>query len=84
MLDSSNENIKNIIIRKLCKNENDIVELIYHSYGNYVLQKIINATKDNQVLGLIYKTVMKNKNSMYKLSYGKKIMKEISVAYTLK
>ena len=84
LLDSSNENIKNIIIRKLCKNENDIVELIYHSYGNYVLQKIINATKDNQVLGLIYKTVMKNKNSMYKLSYGKKIMKEISVAYTLK
>ena len=84
LLDSSNENIKKIIIRKLCKNENDIVELIYHSYGNYVLQKIINATKDNQVLGLIYKTVMKNKNSMYKLSYGKKIMKEISVAYTLK
>jgi hypothetical protein len=84
LLDSSNENIKNIIIRKLCKNENDVVELIYHSYGNYVLQKIISVAKDNQVLGLIYKTIMKNKNSMYKLSYGKKIMKEISVAYTLK
>ena len=83
-LDSSNENIRNIIIRKLCKSENDVVELIYHSYGNYVLQKIISVTKDNQVLGLIYKTIMKNKNSMYKLSYGKKIMKEISVAYTLK
>ena len=48
------------------------------------MQKIINVTKDNQVLNLIYKTVMKNKNSMYKLSYGKKIMKEICVAYTLK
>ena len=83
LLDCSNENIKNVIIRKLCKTENDIVELIYHSYGNYVLQKIISVTKDNQILGLIYKTVMKNKNSMYKLSYGKKIMKEISVAYTL-
>ena len=84
LLDCSNENIKNIIITKLCQNENDIVELICHSYGNYVLQKIINVTKDNQVLNLIYKTVMKNKNSMYKLSYGKKIMKEICVAYTLK
>ena len=84
LLDSSNEYIKNVIIKKLCKTENDIVELIYHSYGNYVLQKIISVTKDNQILGLIYKTVMKNKNSMYKLSYGKKIMKEISVAYTLK
>ena len=84
LLDCSNENIKNVIIRKLCKTENDIVELIYHSYGNYVLQKIISVTKDNQILGLIYKTVMKNRNSMYKLSYGKKIMKEISVAYTLK
>ena len=84
LLDSSAENIKNAIIRKLCTSENDIVELIYHSYGNYVLQKIIKVTKDNQILGLIYKTVMKNKNSMHKLSYGKKIMKEISVAYTLK
>ena len=84
LLDSSNDNMKNVIIRKLCKNENDIVELIYHSYGNYVLQKIISVTKDRQILGLIYKTVMKNKNSLYKLSYGKKIMKEISVAYTLK
>ena len=84
LLDSSNENIKNVIIRKLCKGENDIVELIYHSYGNYVLQKIINVSKDKQILELIYKTVMKNKNSLYKLSYGKKIMKEISVAYTLK
>ena len=84
LLDSSNENLKNIIIRKLCKNENEIVELICHSYGNYVLQKIINVTKDNQVLDLIYKTVMKNKNLMYKLSYGKKILKEICVAFTLK
>ena len=84
LLDSSNNDIKDKIIDKLCKNENDIVALIYHAYGNYVLQKIINVTKDYKVLGLIYRTVMKNKNSLYKLSYGKKIMKEINVAYTLK
>ena len=84
LLDSSNEDIKNKIIDIICKNENDVVELVYHSYGNYVLQKIISVTKDNNVLGVIYKTIMKNKNSIYKLSYGKKIMKEISVAYTLK
>ena len=84
LLDSFNEDIKNKIIDKICKNENDVVELVYHSYGNYVLQKIISVTKDNNVLGMIYKTIMKNKNSIYKLSYGKKIMKEISVAYTLK
>ena len=64
--------------------ENDIVELLYHCYGNYVLQKIIKVTKDHSILGMIYKTIMKNQNSLYKLSYGKKIMKEISSAYTLK
>ena len=84
LLDSSNEDIKNKIIKLVCDNEKDIIELLYHAYGNYVLQKIINISKDKSILGLIYKTVMKNKNSMYKLSYGKKIMKEISIAYTLK
>ena len=84
LLDSSNENLRKKIIDKICKNENDVVELIYHAYGNYVLQKIISVTKDNHILGMIYKTIMKNRNSLYKLSYGKKIMKEISVAYTLK
>ena len=84
LLDSSNDTIKNKIIEKICSNEKDVVELIYHAYGNYVLQKIISVTKDNQILGLIHKTIMKNKNSLYKLSYGKKIMKEINVAYTLK
>ena len=84
LLDSNNINIKNKIINKICGNENDIVELLYHTYGNYVLQKIILVTKDNNILQMIYKTMMKNKNSIYKLSYGKKIMKAISVAYTLK
>ena len=84
LLDSSSENLKKKIIDKICRNENDVVELIYHAYGNYVLQKIISVTKDNHILGMIYKTIMKNRNSLYKLSYGKKIMKEISVAYTLK
>ena len=84
LLDSSNENLKKKIIDKICRNENDVVELIYHAYGNYVLQKIISVTKDNHILGMIYKTIMKNRNSLYKLSYGKKIMKEINVAYTLK
>lgn len=84
LLDSSNENLKKKIIDKICRNENDVVELIYHAYGNYVLQKIISVTKDNHILGMIYKTIMKNRNSLYKLSYGKKIMKEISAAYTLK
>ena len=84
LLDSSNEDIKNKIIKLVCSTEKDITELLYHAYGNYVLQKIINISKDTFILGLIYKTVMKNKNSLYKLSYGKKIMKEISIAYTLK
>ena len=84
LLDSSDIYIRNKIIEKICKNENDVVELLYHSYGNYVLQKIIKVTKDNNLLGMIYKTVIKNKSSLYKLSYGKKIMKEISSAYTLK
>ena len=84
LLDSSNSSLKNSIINKICANENDVVELAYHSYGNYVLQKIINVTKDSNLLEMIYKTIIKNKNSLYKLSYGKKIMKEISVAYTLK
>ena len=84
LLDTTNTEIKNNIINKICSNENDIVELAYHSYGNYVLQKIINVTKDENLLELIYKTIIKNKNSLYKLSYGKKIMKEISVVYTLK
>ena len=84
LLDSSDIYIRNKIIEKICKNENDVVELLYHSYGNYVLQKIIKVTKDNNLLGMIYKTVIKNKSSLYKLSYGKKIMKEISSTYTLK
>ena len=84
LLDSSNGELKNKIIEKVCGNEKDIIELLYHAYGNYVLQKIINVSKDRHILGMIYKTVMKNKNSLYKLSYGKKIIKEISVAYTLK
>ena len=84
LLDSSDINIKNKIIEKICRNENDVVELLYHAYGNYVLQKIINVTKDNNILELIYKTIMKNKNALLKLSYGKKIMKEISAIYTLK
>ena len=84
LLDSSNDEIKDKIVCKLCKSENDIIELIYHPYGNYVLQKIIKVTKNYKVLSLIYNTVMNNKNSLYKLSYGKKIMKEINVAYTLK
>ena len=84
LLDTSNSNIKKNIIDKICGNEKDIVDLAYHSYGNYVLQKVINITKDNNLLEMIYKTIIKNKNSLYKLSYGKKIMKEISVAYTLK
>lgn len=84
LLDTSNSNIRDKIIERICGNENDIVELLYHCYGNYVLQKIIKVTKDHSILGMIYKTIMKNKNSLYKLSYGKKIMKEISSAYTLK
>ena len=84
LLDSSNTNITDSIIEKLCGNENDIVALLYHCYGNYVLQKIIKVTKNNDILGLIYKTIINNKNYLYKLSYGKKIMKEISSAYTLK
>lgn len=84
LLDSTNEDIKSKIIEKVCGNEKDVLELLYHAYGNYVLQKIINVTKDNHILGMIYKTIMKNKNYLYKLSYGKKIIKEISVAYTLK
>ena len=84
LLDSSNEELKKKIIDKIYRNENDVVELIHHEYGNYVFQKIINDTKDNRILGMIYKAIMKNKNSLYKLSYGKKIMKEISLAYTLK
>ena len=84
LLDTSNEKIKNKIIERVCGNEKDITELLYHAYGNYVLQKIISICKDKYILGVIYKTIMKNKNSLYKLSYGKKIMKEISVAYTLK
>ena len=84
LLDSSNINIINKIIEKICGNENDVVELIYHAYGNYVLQKIINVSKDINILGMIYKTIMKNRNALLKLSYGKKIIKEISVAYTLK
>jgi len=84
LLDSSNEDIKNKIIERICGNEKDVVELLYHPFGNYVLQKIISISKDKHILGMIHKTIMKNKNSLYKLSYGKKIMKEISVAYTLK
>ena len=84
LLDTSNLVIKNNIINKICSNENDVVELAYHSYGNYDLQKIINVTKDTNLLEMIYQTIIKNKNSLYKLSYGKKIMKEISVAFTLK
>ena len=57
---------------------------LMQAVGNYVLQKIISISKDKHILGMIHKTIMKNKNSLYKLSYGKKIMKEISVAYTLK
>ena len=84
LLDSSNEDIKGKIIERICGNEKDVVELLYHPFGNYVLQKIISISKDKHILGMIHKTIMKNKNSLYKLSYGKKIMKEISVAYTLK
>ena len=84
LLDSSDINIKNKIIEKICANENDVVELIYHAYGNYVLQKIIKVIKDNNILAMIYKTIIKNKKSLFKLSYGKKIMKQISAAYTLK
>ena len=84
LLDSSNEDIKNKIIERICGNEKDVVELLYHPFGNYVLQKIISISKDKHILAMIHKTIMKNKNSLYKLSYGKKIMKEISVAYTLK
>ena len=84
LLDSSDSNIKNHIIEKICSNENDVVELLYHAYGNYVLQKIINDVKNDNILGMIYKTIIKNKNSLYKLSYGKKIMKEINSVYTLK
>ena len=84
LLDSSNEDIKNKIIQLVCGNEKDIVELLYHTYGNYVLQKIISISKNTFILRLIYKTVMKNKNSLYKLPYGKKIMKQISIANTLK
>ena len=84
LLDSSDLNIKKKIIEKICANENDVIELLYHAYGNYILQKIISVFKDNKILGMIYKTIIKNKAALYKLSYGKKIMKEISAAYTLK
>ena len=84
LLDTSDLNIKNKIIEKICANENDVIELLYHAYGNYILQKIISVFKDNKILGMIYKTIIKNKAALYKLSYGKKIMKEISAAYTLK
>ena len=84
LLDSSNENIINRIIQIVCKDDNDVVDLLFHPYGNYVLQKIIKITKDINILEMIYKTVNKNKNSLYNLSYGKKIMKEISAAFTIK
>ena len=84
LLDSSNEDITNKIIERVCENEKDVEELIYHPFGNYVLQKIINISKDKDILGMIYKTIMKNKNSIYNLSYGKKLIKEIDIIYTLK
>ena len=84
LLDSSNLYIKSTIIEKLCGNEDDIMQLINHSYGNYVLQKIISVTKDNRILDIIYKTIKNNKSIIYKLSYGKKLIREISKAYTPK
>ena len=84
LLDSTNKNIKESIINKICSNEKDVVELAYHPYGNYVLQKIINVNKDNNTLEMMYKTIMKNQNSLVKLSYGKRILKRINVVYTLK
>ena len=84
LLDSSNTSITNKIIEKICANEDDIVALLYHCYGNYVLQKIIRVTKKNEIIEMIYKTIIKNKNYLYKLSYGKKILKEINSIYTLK
>ena len=87
LLDSSNVYIINIIIGKICQNENDVVELMNHSYGNYVLQKIIDVLtyyKGYNILEMIYKTVMKNKNVLCKLPYGKKIIKKIIAANTLK
>ena len=61
LLDSSNLYIKNKIIEKLCSTEKDVVELIYHAYGNYVLQKIIKVVKDDNILEMIYKTIIKKK-----------------------
>ena len=79
LLDSSNLYIISTIIEKLCGNEDDIMQLINHSYGNYVLQKIISVTKDNRILDIIYKTIKNNKSIIYKLSYGKKLINIISM-----
>ena len=38
--------------------------------------------EDNDILGMIYNTIMKNKNSLFKLPYGKKIIKEICAVYS--
>ena len=84
LLDSSNVNIINKINEKICIQENDIIELLYNKYGNYILQKIIYIIKDNNILGIIYKAIMSHKNTLNKLPYGKKIVKEIIAAYTLK
>ena len=84
LLYSSNVNIINKIIEKICIQDNDIIELLYNKYGNYILQKIIYIIKDNNILGIIYKAIMSHKNTLNKLPYGKKIVKEIIAAYTLK
>ena len=84
LLDTSDLNIKKKIIEKICVNENDVIELLYRAYGKNYFAKVNSVFKDNKILGMIYKTIFKNKAALYKLSYGKKIMKEISAAYTLK
>ena len=84
LLDSSNESIKREIIESICGTEKDVVVLLYHCYGNYVLQKIINISTDRFILEMIHKIIKKNRNCLYELSYGKKIMRAINIAYYFK
>jgi hypothetical protein len=75
-LEFSFSEIHSLILNKICENNNNIKELVFDSYGNYIIQKalfVCNKEHYVQIINIIGNNVEKIK----KLTFGNKLISKL-------
>lgn len=76
-----NKNLINDIAGSICENDYKIMELVTNQYGNYIIQKMINTVTNPVIISKIINVIANNIQTIYKISFGKKIILKLSKKY---